>query len=230
METNEKWMKSPSNFERLVLGCMDSYDSNQILIYSGFSRSTRFSYFCTAQISKFQQKTRPNFVILTKFSQFFQNFLQFSANFDIFWRCSWNSDKISSRFRRKIPIFMRFSWNLNWIIYSKVFIQNVHFSNLNCDFLSKFWWNFVGISRTCSECQEFLISWKKGPIFSKMAKLWRLFLLKFWDLSGAKIWESCRSRKMLQKWLFRCYRRCQYSRERASQSLRWFIQFIQLLS
>ena len=33
-------MKSPSNFERLVLGCMDSYDSNQILIFSGFSRST----------------------------------------------------------------------------------------------------------------------------------------------------------------------------------------------
>ena len=59
-----------------------------------------------------------SFGILTKFSQFFQNFLQFSANFDIFWRCSWNSDKISSRFRRKIPIFMRFSWNLNWINYS----------------------------------------------------------------------------------------------------------------
>ena len=58
------------------------------------------------------------FGILTKFSQFFQNFLQLSANFDIFWRCSWNSDKISSRFRRKIPILMRFSWNLNWINYS----------------------------------------------------------------------------------------------------------------
>ena len=26
-------MKSPSNFERLVLGCIDSYDSNQILIF-----------------------------------------------------------------------------------------------------------------------------------------------------------------------------------------------------
>ena len=45
------------NFERLVLGCIDSYDSNQILIFSGFSRSTRFSYFCTAQISKIQRKT-----------------------------------------------------------------------------------------------------------------------------------------------------------------------------
>jgi hypothetical protein len=50
-------MKSPSNFKRLVLGCIDSSDSDQILIFSGFSRSTRFAYFCTAQISKFQQKT-----------------------------------------------------------------------------------------------------------------------------------------------------------------------------
>ena len=50
-------MKSPSNFERLVLGCIDSSDSDQILIFSGFSRSTRFAYFCTAQIAKFQQKT-----------------------------------------------------------------------------------------------------------------------------------------------------------------------------
>ena len=51
------------NFRGSVLGCIDSYDSNQILIFSGFSRSTRFSYFCTAQISKFQQKSRHNFVI-----------------------------------------------------------------------------------------------------------------------------------------------------------------------
>mgnify|MGYP004024506713 CR=1 FL=1 len=43
-----------SNFRGLVLGCMDSYDSNQILILQGFSRSTRFAILCTAQISKFQ--------------------------------------------------------------------------------------------------------------------------------------------------------------------------------
>ena len=29
-------MKSPSNFGRLVRGCMDSYDSNQIVIFAGF--------------------------------------------------------------------------------------------------------------------------------------------------------------------------------------------------
>ena len=62
-------MKSPSNFERLVLGCIDSYDSNQILIFSGFSRSTRFSYFCTAPLAKFQQifiKLFANFASISK--------------------------------------------------------------------------------------------------------------------------------------------------------------------
>ena len=53
------------------------------------------------------------------------------------------------------------------------------------------------------------------------------FLLKFWDLSGAKECKSCRSRKIKNaaKWLFGCYRSCPYSRERASQSLR-VISFI----
>ena len=49
-------MKSPSNFERLVLGCIDSYDSDQRLTLLHFSRSTRFTFLCTAQISKFQEK------------------------------------------------------------------------------------------------------------------------------------------------------------------------------
>ena len=99
---------------------MDSYDSNQILILLDFSRSSRCAILCTAQIAKFELKTRHNF-----------------------WRF--------------------------WIIYSKIFIQNSHFSNLKCDFLSKFWWNFVGISRTSSECQEFSISWKKkGSNFRKI--------------------------------------------------------------
>ena len=45
-----------SNFGGLVLGCIDSHDSNQIVILQGFARSTRFAILCTAQISKFQQK------------------------------------------------------------------------------------------------------------------------------------------------------------------------------
>ena len=44
-------MKSLSNFERLVLGCIDSCDSDQRLILLDFSRSTKFAdfsnrYFC----------------------------------------------------------------------------------------------------------------------------------------------------------------------------------------
>ena len=49
------------NFRRSVLGCIDSYDSNQILILLDFSRSTRFAILCTAQIVKFELKTRHNF-------------------------------------------------------------------------------------------------------------------------------------------------------------------------
>ena len=86
---------------------------------AGRRRCARISCLGTRLNNSFQRLNNLiGFGILTKFSQFFQNFLQLSANFDIFWRCSWNSDKISSRFRRKIPILMRFSWNLNWINYS----------------------------------------------------------------------------------------------------------------
>ena len=76
-------MKSPSNFERLVLGCIDSYDSDQILILLDFSRSTRFAFLCTAQISKFQQKTVEIFAgMKMKFHfsfAFFDEFRDFSA-------------------------------------------------------------------------------------------------------------------------------------------------------
>ena len=36
-----------SNFRRLVLGCIDSYDSEQRRILQHFSKSTRFAFFCT---------------------------------------------------------------------------------------------------------------------------------------------------------------------------------------
>ena len=58
MKNNEK---SPQNFERLILGCIDADFCNQIVIFQHFSRSTKFTYFCTAQNSKIQQKTRHNF-------------------------------------------------------------------------------------------------------------------------------------------------------------------------
>ena len=42
-------------FSKLVLGCIDSYDSEKWRIFSHFSRSTRFSHFRTALNAKFQQ-------------------------------------------------------------------------------------------------------------------------------------------------------------------------------
>ena len=94
-EMIEKMKWNTSNFEGLVLGCMDSYDSNQILILQHFSRSTRFSYFCTAQISKFQQKIVKIFGGMKKFHfisfAFFDGFCDFSAKF---W---WNFAGISQK-------------------------------------------------------------------------------------------------------------------------------------
>ena len=50
-----KW--NTSNFEGLVLGCIDSYDSEKRRIFQDFSSSTRFLCLRTANTSKFQQKT-----------------------------------------------------------------------------------------------------------------------------------------------------------------------------
>ena len=48
--------KSPQYFERLVLVCIDSYDSEKRRILEHCPRSTRFAFLCTAPISNFQQK------------------------------------------------------------------------------------------------------------------------------------------------------------------------------
>ena len=44
-----------TNFRRLVLGCIDSYDCEKRRILQHFSRSTRCAFFCTAQISTFAE-------------------------------------------------------------------------------------------------------------------------------------------------------------------------------
>ena len=50
----------------------------------------------------------------------------------------------------------------------KIIHSNLHFSNLKRVFLSKFWWNFVGISRRCSEfLKNFQFLEKKDQIFRK---------------------------------------------------------------
>ena len=74
-------MRSPSNFKGLVLRCMDSYDSDQIVILQHFSRSTRFSYFCTAQISKFQQKKTSKFLPEWKWNFFFLRVFRWNLRF-----------------------------------------------------------------------------------------------------------------------------------------------------
>ena len=53
----KNFVRHLTNFRRSVLGCIDSYDSESRRIFQHFSRSTRFAFLCTAQISKFQQKT-----------------------------------------------------------------------------------------------------------------------------------------------------------------------------
>ena len=57
-----------ANFGGLVLGCIDSYDSESRRIFSDFSRSTRFSPLRTALSQKFQQK------LAKIFDEILQNF------------------------------------------------------------------------------------------------------------------------------------------------------------
>ena len=59
------------NFGGLVLCCIDSYDSESRRIFQHFSRSTRFTILCTAQISKFQQKIVQIFGVMKTFFRFF---------------------------------------------------------------------------------------------------------------------------------------------------------------
>ena len=80
--------KHGTNFRRLVLGCMDSYDSEQRRILQHFSRSARFAAFCTTLISKlFQNFTnlRQNFVdFCWNYAKIQQNFAKIRENPEIF--------------------------------------------------------------------------------------------------------------------------------------------------
>ena len=59
------------NFRRLVLGCIKTDFYNQILILQHFSRSTRFTFLCTAPNSNFQQK------FIKRFDTFYWNICNF---------------------------------------------------------------------------------------------------------------------------------------------------------
>ena len=114
--------KSPQNFERLVLVCIDSYDSEKGRILQHFSRSTRFAFLCTAQISNFQQKTSWSFfAFFRKISLKFSKFCHFSAK--IWWilpRISRNVQQFSEKTQkmlicRKIFNFCEICWYFrNW--------------------------------------------------------------------------------------------------------------------
>ena len=89
------------NLETLVLRCIDSYDSESRLILQHFSRTTRSTILCTAQISKFQEKS-PDFFAKMKFSFSFSfsfSFLLNSMNFVIFLL---NFDEFLSEFHEQL--------------------------------------------------------------------------------------------------------------------------------
>ena len=90
MRRMKKWIESPPNFERLVLGCVEANFCNWILVRKLLTRSTRFTYFCTAQTSIVQQNASSCFAISKmKFWKFFVHhvlsFLCLMLNIE----CSW---------------------------------------------------------------------------------------------------------------------------------------------
>ena len=61
----------------------------------------------------------------------------------------------------------------------------------------KFRQNFIKISKKNTNFNAFFMKFELNKLFNlfKNDKIVTTFLLKFWDLSGAKVWKSCRSRK-----------------------------------
>ena len=76
-------LQKSANFRRLVLGCMDSYESEKRRILQGFSRSTRFAFLCTAPNSNLQSFAQ---LISVIFLVILQNFAEFSFRSVIFRR------------------------------------------------------------------------------------------------------------------------------------------------
>ena len=62
-----------------------------------------------------------------------------------------------------------------------------------CEIPGNFHQNFGPKSQNSSKNEN-----EKWNFIFIPANVGRFFLLKFWDLSGAKVWESCRSRKIQQ--------------------------------
>ena len=111
-------LNHPPNLERLVLFCIDADFCNQILILQRFSRSTIFTYFCTAQISKFQQKSRHNFGKNESIqNSIHSNFRKFDMKIAIFLL---NFHRIQSDFHRSVATLRR-NAQIYWEMQKKQF-------------------------------------------------------------------------------------------------------------
>ena len=93
-------LNHPQNFEGLLLGCMNSYDSESRRIFQDFARSKRI--LCTAPITKFQQKFVQNFAKLN--IEIFNIFALVQFHFAIFLL---NFNEILSEFRDKFQKMMK---------------------------------------------------------------------------------------------------------------------------
>ena len=90
IESFSDFTAKSSNFRRLFLFCIEADFGDQILILQHFSRSTRFSILCTAQIQKFQPRIGTRFHI----------FVQISAKVAIFNTCSLKIAQILTKISR----------------------------------------------------------------------------------------------------------------------------------
>ena len=112
-----------ADFGRLVLGCINADFCDQILVGKLSTRSTRCTYFCTAQISKFQEKKCRDFgkneSIHNSIHSNFRNFdiviailhLNFGEIFSEFHRCvrkCENSLRIAEKLQKKKEISVKF--------------------------------------------------------------------------------------------------------------------------
>ena len=185
-EMIEKMKWNTSNFEGLVLGCMDSYDSNQILILQHFSRSTRFSYFCTAQISKFQQKIVKIFGGMKKIHfisfAFFDGFCDFSAK--IWWIFAHLCPNCVPNFAEVCPTLVR------------IFVRPRKPKNLKRE------WNEMNFFHSAKNFDDFCWNFEI------------LAVQRNANLVDIEKSEKC-AYSQNAKWLFNCYRGCRCSRERA---------------
>ena len=86
----------------LVLFCIDTSDSESRRIFSGFLRSTRFAFLCTALRSEILRKFRQHF---SKFCWIFTNFQSESAFFQpIFMKFHQNFTAISQNFSKFLKL------------------------------------------------------------------------------------------------------------------------------